>query len=139
MHVLHAVPSPAQLGAAMITPDLAAAAMGPMPLPRYLPQQVERDTSRELQSFVETALAELDTRTSAGSSISWSAHVREAEPAAAIMDLATELGVDLIVVGTHGRRGLERLLLGSVAEAVVRRATCPVLVVPPARADPAPA
>lgn len=37
--------------------------------------------------------------------------------------------VDLIVMGTHGRTGLTRLLMGSVAEAVVRRATCPVLTV----------
>jgi hypothetical protein len=48
-----------------------------------------------------------------------------------------------VVVGTHGRQGLERLLVGSVAEAVVRRASCPVLVVRPqgyeAAAEQAPA
>ena len=42
---------------------------------------------------------------------------------------AEELGVDLIVMGTHGRRGLRHLLLGSVAEEVVRMADCPVLTV----------
>ncbi len=42
---------------------------------------------------------------------------------------ATELGIDLIVMGTHGRRGLSRALLGSVAETVVRSAPCPVLTV----------
>jgi nucleotide-binding universal stress UspA family protein len=41
--------------------------------------------------------------------------------------LAADEGVDLIVMGTHGRTGLMRLLMGSVAEAVVRRAPCPVL------------
>ena len=40
-----------------------------------------------------------------------------------------EVGCDLIVVGTHGRTGLSRLLMGSVAENVLTRATCPVLVV----------
>jgi len=45
---------------------------------------------------------------------------------------AQELGIDLIVMGTHGRRGLKRALLGSVAETVVRSAPCPVLTV---RAD----
>ncbi|MCK5448496.1 MAG: universal stress protein, partial [Gemmatimonadetes bacterium] len=39
-------------------------------------------------------------------------------------------GVDLIVIGTHGRTGVPRLLIGSVAERVVRHASCPVLVVP---------
>ena len=44
---------------------------------------------------------------------------------------AANLGVDLIVMGSHGTTGLERLLLGSVTEAVLRKAGCPVLVVPP--------
>jgi nucleotide-binding universal stress UspA family protein len=46
-----------------------------------------------------------------------------------ILQTATELGVDLIVMGTHGRRGVTRALLGSVTESVVRSATCPVLTV----------
>ncbi|MBA3503900.1 MAG: universal stress protein [Myxococcota bacterium] len=46
-----------------------------------------------------------------------------------INQTATELGADLIVMGTHGRRGVSRALLGSVAETVVRSAPCPVLTV----------
>ncbi|MEM8943857.1 MAG: universal stress protein [Planctomycetota bacterium] len=46
-----------------------------------------------------------------------------------ILSLAEREGVDLIVIGSHGRTGISRLLLGSVAEAVVRRAKCPVLTV----------
>jgi universal stress protein A len=49
------------------------------------------------------------------------------DPSSAIATLADEEGADLIVMGTHGRTGLTRLLMGSVAEAVVRRAQCPVL------------
>ncbi len=49
------------------------------------------------------------------------------DPASAIVQLAEEEGADMIVMGTHGRTGLRRLLMGSVAEAVVRRAPCPVL------------
>jgi nucleotide-binding universal stress UspA family protein len=49
-------------------------------------------------------------------------------PAAAIMATAEELGCDLIVLGTHGRSGLARAVLGSVAEGVVRGAPCPVVV-----------
>jgi nucleotide-binding universal stress UspA family protein len=55
--------------------------------------------------------------------------LREGEPAAEILKLAQEEGADLIVLGTHGRTGLGRILLGSVAEQVVRRAACPVLTV----------
>ena len=50
-------------------------------------------------------------------------------PADAIVNTAKSEKVDMIVIGTHGRRGLTRLLLGSVAEAVVRNAPCPVLAV----------
>ena len=49
------------------------------------------------------------------------------EPAAAIVELADDENVDMIVIGTHGRSGISRLLMGSVAEVVVRRANCPVL------------
>lgn len=48
-------------------------------------------------------------------------------PANAICDFATKEGVDLIVLSTHGRTGLDHLLIGSVAERVVRHAPCPVL------------
>jgi nucleotide-binding universal stress UspA family protein len=53
----------------------------------------------------------------------------EGDPARAILRAAREAGCDLIVMGTHGRTGLDRLLMGSVAEEVVRNAPCPVLAV----------
>jgi nucleotide-binding universal stress UspA family protein len=55
--------------------------------------------------------------------------VREASPPAAIVDVALELNCQMIVMGTHGRSGLEHLLLGSVAEYVVRHSKIPVLTV----------
>ncbi len=55
--------------------------------------------------------------------------LEEGDPAAEILRVADELKCDLIVMGMHGRRGVARLLMGSVAEHVVRKATCPVLVV----------
>jgi len=55
--------------------------------------------------------------------------VIQGDPAETILVQASE-SVDLIVMGTHGRTGLPRLLMGSVAEAVLRRAPCPVVVVP---------
>jgi universal stress protein A len=46
-----------------------------------------------------------------------------------VVEAINELGVDLVIMGTHGRRGLSRLTLGSVAERVVRLAPVPVLTV----------
>ena len=51
------------------------------------------------------------------------------KPADAIVRLAQEAGVDLIVMGTHGRSGVRHLLIGSVAEAVIRQVQCPVTTV----------
>jgi nucleotide-binding universal stress UspA family protein len=59
------------------------------------------------------------------------------DPAAAIVTYARDMAIDLIVIGTHGRTGVSRALLGSVAEHVVRTAPCPVLTVPVAVADAA--
>lgn len=55
--------------------------------------------------------------------------VRMGDPAQTILLAAEQLNAELVVVGTHGRKGLSRILLGSVAETVVRDAHCPVLVV----------
>jgi nucleotide-binding universal stress UspA family protein len=53
----------------------------------------------------------------------------EGDPARQIVAYSRDAGIDLIVMGTHGRTGLERMLMGSVAEKVMRGATCSVLVV----------
>jgi nucleotide-binding universal stress UspA family protein len=55
--------------------------------------------------------------------------LEEGDPATGILEVAQETGCDLIALGIHGRTGLARLLMGSVAEKVVRGATCPVLTV----------
>lgn len=58
------------------------------------------------------------------------AEVVEGPEADGIVAFARDRGADLIVLTTHGRGGLERVVFGSVADAVVRHASCPVLVVP---------
>ena len=65
----------------------------------------------------------------------------EGEAVPSILWLAEKEGCDLIVIGTHGRTGLNRVIMGSVAEGVSRGATCPVLTVraPATTAEPAPA
>ena len=61
--------------------------------------------------------------------------VHEGHPSEVIVETARELGVDLIVMGTHGRTGMVRLLMGSVAEKVLRLAPCPVLTIKGSAAD----
>lgn len=58
-------------------------------------------------------------------------HVRTETASSEVAQVASDIDAELVVVGTHGRRGLRHFLLGSVAEAVVRLAPCPVLVVRP--------
>jgi nucleotide-binding universal stress UspA family protein len=58
-------------------------------------------------------------------------HVRIGSPAPAIIDLASDISADLIVVGSAQRTGVSRLVFGSVAEKVARTAPCPVLIVRP--------
>ena len=53
--------------------------------------------------------------------------IEEGAPAGQILRTAEEVGCDLIVMGTHGRTGLRRVLMGSVTEEVMRHARCPVL------------
>lgn len=95
-------------------------------------------TSRQVDSLVEAiaesrrrAAEELDlyAREIVPDDVKFSTVVREGFPAAAIVDLANERDVDLIVMGTHGRGGLARIVLGSVAEAVLRDAKRPVLTI----------
>jgi nucleotide-binding universal stress UspA family protein len=60
----------------------------------------------------------------------------EGEPAAEILRQAEDIGASLIVMGTHGHTGMVRLLMGSVADEVIRKAHCPVLSVPDLIAEP---
>lgn len=73
---------------------------------------------------VQRMLAEL---VPADPSVQYEHHLLSGSVAEGIVRLANEEQVDMIVMGTHGRRGVSRLLMGSVAEAVVRSADCPVL------------
>ncbi|HKI35386.1 MAG TPA: universal stress protein [Gemmataceae bacterium] len=55
--------------------------------------------------------------------------LREGNPAAVIEQVVREQHCDLVVLGTHGRTGLDHLLMGSIAERIIRRCPCPVLIV----------
>lgn len=85
---------------------------------------------RGLLDAIEKSLTELRVKTEApGRTVE--THALQGKPAHDICQFALEHGHDLIVMGTHGRTGLSRFLMGSVAERVVREAPCPVLVVRP--------
>lgn len=65
------------------------------------------------------------------SEVQFYVHARIGNAATEILQLAAEVGADLIFIGSHGKTGIERLLLGSVSERVVREAGCPVMVARP--------
>ena len=64
-----------------------------------------------------------------GGDLDVTAVVREGTPFVEIVRLGKEMDIDLIVMPTHGRTGISHLIIGSTAERVVRKASCPVLVV----------
>jgi len=66
-----------------------------------------------------------------GGGLLWEKQTREGRAAQTIAEAATEIGADLVVIGTHGRSGLAHMLLGSVAEQVLRTTSCSVLAVRP--------
>lgn len=133
VHVVHAAPS-----LTLLTPTLGVAdpsLSGAMPLANAT-AVLEQETRENLQKYVEKSLAD-QAPDLADAPLRWTIHVRHSAPQHALTQLASDLNADMIVVGTHGRSGLERFLMGSVAEGVVRSAPCPVLVVRPVGAQSA--
>ena len=89
----------------------------------------EPDVQRQ---FEVDARTEIDAAISSADRVDLTATgviLRSSAPAAAIVSCAHERGIDLIVMGTHGRSGFAHLLMGSVSERVVQTAPCPVLTV----------
>ena len=114
LHLLHVVPDPA-----MLVPEAAAFSVESM--------------QAQAQSMAKDATAQLQKLPCDG----WDNGkpiVREVRIGTAFLEIieyAKEQDVDLIVIGTHGRSALMHILMGSVAERVVRKAPCPVLTVKP--------
>jgi nucleotide-binding universal stress UspA family protein len=91
--------------------------------PRMM-QELAEQAEKHLEEWRREAEAKGAPRVSTAKAIG--------EPASEILTYAAEQGVELLVLGTHGRTGLEHALLGSVADRVMRRGRCPVLTVHPA-------
>ena len=79
---------------------------------------------RSIIANVTTAFAGRET----AAAVQFFVHARIGKPADEILAVASEVGADLIFIGSHGKTGVERLVIGSVSERVVREAKCPVLV-----------
>ena len=98
--------------------------VGPKGSAKSLGDLIRENAEREMQEFLGQVKApegvRIETRLISG------------DPAGAIVHSCTATNPDLVVVGTHGRTGVQHLLMGSVAEKVVRLSPVPVLSVPPA-------
>jgi nucleotide-binding universal stress UspA family protein len=97
------------------------------------PSEDEQEGRRS--ELLEWLGARLPEQTEVLESVVLVAHEVSGDPAQLIVRTASELSADLVIVGTHGRKGLERMVLGSVAEAVSRRCGCSVQVIRSKRHD----
>jgi universal stress protein A len=111
LHVLHVTEDTMATAAANFYPDTFGG----------LQRQVEESARHRLEAFVRN-------NDRAAPVVKTVIRV-SASPADAIINHAKEMHIDLIVVGTHGRTGVSRAVMGSVAERVARTAPCPVLIV----------
>jgi nucleotide-binding universal stress UspA family protein len=113
-------------------------------LPAYLPGGTPNDdvytagvapsigeANTRLRNYVEEKLVAHQDKGARRAPARVVTHIRTDSAAHEVAQLAADLEADMVVVGTHGRRGISRLLLGSTAEATVRLAPCPVLVARP--------
>jgi nucleotide-binding universal stress UspA family protein len=108
LHVVHVTPPPAVMSE-----------LGPaFPVEKSL-----NDAREEVKKLLE--------RLKVPDNVSVTPHVTVGTPETVLPAVAEEVEANLLVVGTHGRKGLQRMLLGSVAESVTRRAPCSVLTVRP--------
>ena len=89
--------------------------------PQFTPDQIDRMAGEELERFVAAHAGDVEVQR----------RVRTGNVREEILAELAESGADLIVIGTHGRGGFDRFVIGSVAADVVREAPCSVLVIPP--------
>ncbi|SRR5579871_307047 len=103
IHLLHVVPAPPMAGAPIALEPFA---------------QTEHDARIKLQDLARRHLE---------GKVKYEVMARSGDPGKVVIAVARQIGADSIVMATHGRTGIGHLILGSVAERVVREAPCPVL------------
>jgi nucleotide-binding universal stress UspA family protein len=118
IHVLDFVPT------ALLYPEAADPEGVELPDP-ILVEDIERHAEQRGREMLD---AEVERVRSAGGTVA-QAHLKMGDAAREIVHLAEDLGAGLVVMGSRGRGGIRRTLMGSVSDSVVRHAHCPVLIV----------
>jgi nucleotide-binding universal stress UspA family protein len=97
----------------------------------YLTELSDLDRKRIMDALTEETSISMEKirSTLAAKSVESKTITRQGMPAEKILETAKKMKVDLVVVGSHGRHGAKKFLLGSVSSKIVEYATCPVLVV----------
>ena len=108
-------------------PTVAAAQPGPAH-PSGGMGVLYEDLRKQIVEGVQASLAQLREEELGEGAPSYQLRIRQGQPAAEVLAQVQDGGHDLVVMGTHGRKGLRRALLGSVAEQVLRDASVPVLL-----------
>ncbi|WP_250535496.1 universal stress protein [Caballeronia sp. AZ10_KS36] len=104
-------------------------------VPGYDPSPLQAGLAEEGAALAREAAEAMKARGIAGSVVTADATASD-DVASLILSAASTFDADLLVMGTHGRKGVQRLILGSVAERCLRQATLPVLLVPSAAGVP---
>ncbi len=116
LHVVHVWDKPSYVadGVMVARPGQPAKSLGEM---------IRENAEAEMKEFLQSC------NVPAGLTVTH--RLASGEPASTILRIADEIGAGLVIIGTHGRTGVRHLLLGSVAEKLVRASRVPVLTVPP--------
>jgi universal stress protein A len=91
----------------------------------FEPPESAKRAGQKVRRIVKDLVASTPT---GGTGVTVRTHCSEGDAAPGVLEWVAKLKPDLIVMGTHGRRGARRFFMGSVAEAVLRRTVCPVLI-----------
>ncbi len=124
------------MGAAVLARAVALVTRAPSHILQFVTvvdKSVDYERADEIRDDLAAKVREAFGSAQIPDEVHFYVHARIGKPVKEILDLAEEVGADLILVGTHGRTGLARAMMGSTAEHVMRDAGCPVLVVRPKR------
>jgi nucleotide-binding universal stress UspA family protein len=106
-----------------ILSEIIPAGPDPLLMPVMPPQFYQENEERAKETLLSLIKPEWGKPAAVVTAVRWGS------PVDAMVDYSRELAIDLIVIATHGRTGLSHVLLGSVAERIVREAPCPVLTI----------
>ncbi|MGC8639645.1 MAG: universal stress protein [Isosphaeraceae bacterium] len=113
----------AELHLVHVLSETIPAGPDPLLMPVMPPQFYEESESRARETLKHLLQPTWGKPTAVATAIRWGS------PVEAVVDYCKECAIDLLVIATHGRTGLSHVLLGSVAERIVREAPCPVLTI----------